>query len=124
MFGANFRSLLWPLIVVFVALDQANANDLNLRVYGHQLLISRSIGSSKLKFDGHELLADGIIDIDEIGNISNTTFIVSSVSSGGNACAESVFVISLPALGKPRLDGPVGDCFSPETKVQASCLCL
>ncbi len=79
--------------------------------------MSGGSGSEKLELDGHTLVSDGIVGINEINIVSGVPVVIGYSAIGGNACDSNMFVVSFPPDQKPKFDGPIGDCTTVSVKV-------
>lgn len=95
-----------------------NAAEFGMTLFGHAVSISPSDDQYKLEIDGREVLKNYYLDLDEIYLVGNTPTVVGTSSGGGNACEGSPFVVSFPANGAPRVDGPLDTCYG--VKVELS----
>ncbi|NLS00126.1 hypothetical protein HGP17_25145 [Rhizobium sp. P38BS-XIX] len=87
---------------------------------GHSVTIKEKDFQKVLVVDGRELHTDEIITFDDIYAFNDTLVVVGSSSPGGNACDASPFVLSFPAKGAPRFDGPIDSCASVSHQVDGA----
>jgi hypothetical protein len=108
----RFLSLVCFLILVVSGPTVARADSLSMMMFGHLVAVFKSGDfQEKLLVDGKTIFTDAYVSIAEIGYFNNVGVAIGSLSSGGNACEASYFVLSFPLNEKPRIDGPVGNCF-------------
>lgn len=93
-----------------LATSPLNAGAFDVSIFGHKVAISALDTGQSLTIDGQELIKDEIVSINDILLVSGVTVIVGLSSPGGNRCASTPFVISLPSAGKPHIDGPIENC--------------
>ncbi|TWD58266.1 hypothetical protein FB480_1011030 [Agrobacterium vitis] len=98
------------LISLALATSPLNAAEFDVSIFGHKMAISTLDTGKSLKIDGQELIKDEIININDILLVSGVPVVVGESSPGGNKCASTPFVISLPSTGEPHIDGPIENC--------------
>lgn len=107
----NFAGAAFCGFVLLVTASDALATDLS-KINGHEITLTKQDYEKVLKVDGREMHRNAIVLFDELTTVSGLPIIIGSSSAGGNACDGSPFVISVPADGKPRFDGPIESCMS------------
>lgn len=93
-----------------LATSPLHAAEFDVSIFGHKMVISALDTGRSLTIDGQELIKDEILSIDDIRLVSGVPVVVGQSSPGGNRCASTPFVISLPSSGKPHIDGPIENC--------------
>jgi len=100
-------------------LSIATAAALDLKMFGHHIVIRQSDYEQVLSIDGRNVLKDATLTIDDVRVISGIPTVIGSSSPGGNSCNSSPFVVSFPVDGNPRVDGPIESCYPVNVDVQA-----
>ncbi len=97
-------------IVFYIAMISAvYALDIQ-KINGHEISIKEVDYEKVLSVDGREMHRNMYVSFDEMTTITDVPVIIGSSSNGGNACDSSPFVLSVPAGGKARFDGPLESC--------------
>jgi hypothetical protein len=96
----------------------ATAAALDLKMFGHHIVIHQRDYEQVLSIDGRNVLKDATLTIDDVRVISGIPTVIGSSSPGGNSCNSSPFVVSFPVDGNPRVDGPVESCYPVNADVQ------
>ena len=105
--------------IVFASASPIAAYPYPDRYFGHEVsLISKEGQETRLMVDGRELTKDWIVTLSEAAIVGGAGIVIGSVSTGGNACDSSQFIISFPPGQQPKFDGPVGDCSSVDWKIE------
>ncbi|MDO5897886.1 hypothetical protein [Agrobacterium sp. Azo12] len=89
----------------------ATAASIDIKMFGHHVIIQQRDFEQVLSIDGRDVLKDSILTVDDVRMISGIPTIIGSSSPGGNACDSSPFVVSFPTDGNPRVDGPIESCY-------------
>ncbi|ANM11003.1 MULTISPECIES: hypothetical protein [unclassified Rhizobium] len=119
-FGASLA-----LIAATSWISAATAGELDMRLFGHHVAISKTTDSQdSLKIDDREVLKNYYVDIDKVHVVKGIGVAVGTSSAGGNAREGSPFVISFPNDGNPRIDRPFDSCFPVTVKPSEETLIL
>ncbi len=102
----------------------ASADELSMRMYGHQVAIARDAKDMlDLTVDGRTVVRDAVVAIDETAVVGGVPVLIGERGQGGNACDTQRFVVALPtdakAGARPRIDGPIETCDSTTYRVLA-----
>ncbi|MFN7090294.1 MAG: hypothetical protein ACK4P4_07065 [Allorhizobium sp.] len=87
-------------------------------IAGHTVEVREKDFQKALFVNGREIHTNEYITFDSAYVLSGSIAIVGSSSPGGNACNSSPFVLSFPAGGSPRFDGPLETCFAVDYRVE------
>ncbi len=80
---------------------------LEIKMFGHDVQIRRDDNDRELVVDGTSIFSDFSVTLTDEALVSGVPVVIGEISSGGNCCAPSVFVMSFEP-GKPaRIDGPI-----------------
>lgn len=118
------RSRLNAVIAIALIAVPVNAAEFRMTLFGHAVSISPSGDQYKLEIDGREILKNYYLNLDEIYLVGTTPAVVGTSSGGGNACEGSPFVVSFPADGAPRVDGPLDTCSGVKVEMSEGALVL
>ena len=105
------RSIGWALVLGLGACWQAEAVEIE-RIFGHEIVIAGSMPEMSLQIDGRSVLKDATVSLSALMMVAGVPTLVGDRSAGGSACDGSPFILSFPAGGPPRLDGPIDACAS------------
>lgn len=112
------KTALNALVVTLVSASAAHSVEME-RFFGHEIRVTGEAPEVSLEIDGRSVLKDAIISISQVAVVAGVPTLIGESSTGGNACDGSPFVISFPADGMPRLDGPIDACASLSVDLKA-----
>jgi hypothetical protein len=99
----------------------SGASAQSAKYFGHDVVISGQVGDDqKLTIDGKTIETSPIIAIEDVSTINGVGVLVGYLSAGGNACAETKFIVSFPKDKPYRVDGPIGDCRAVERSIRSN----
>jgi hypothetical protein len=93
--------------------SSASAMEFDLQVFGHRVAVESDDDGEILKVDDREVHRNIYVHIERVAVIDDVRTIVGTSSDGGNACAPTPFVLTLPAGDEPKLEMFPEDCAGP-----------